>query len=173
MLRFIRGALAATLAICIAAAVSSCGTVLVTSEFVVSVDDPAGRLPSTVNVSVFDSTMGQSAEWASESMGTASAVQPYTTSFKSTATKFIGDNGPPQDVRAGLAIPQLQPKGYFAIQLKPVDGQTATVTAPFIGYYDYNVTTDGKVEPLVLKVTSTAGNLTWQFKIAASIPPAK
>ncbi len=164
---------AATFATGVALGVTSCGTALITNQFIVSVDDPSGRLPSTVKVSVFDSAMGASAEWASKTMGTATATQPYTTSFKSTTTKFIGDNGPSEQVSAGLAIPQYQPKGYFGIQLKPIDGQTVTVSAPFVGYYDYNATTDGKVPSMTLKITSTAGDLKWELKITASIPPTR
>ena len=153
---------------------SGCGNVLVENRFSVTIEDPGGRLaPGPVEVSVFDSMMGSSDEWARRSMGTATATVPYTTSFQSTATKFIGDNGPSQTIAAGLALPGFKPKGYFALNLRPIDGQTTTVAAPFVGYYDYEPARDGPVAPLVLTFTSTARESQWQIRIQVRIPASR
>ena len=96
--------------------------------------------------------------------------QPYTTSFKSTATKFVGDGSPSQQVRAGVSIPQYQSKGYFALQLSPVDGQSITLQAPFIGYYDYSAASDGAVKPLPMTVTAKSADQAWQLTVVITIP---
>ena len=152
---------------------AGCGTALVENAFSVRVEDPSGRLPDgPVEVSIFDSVMGQSDEWARTTMGTATATEPYRTSFTSTTAKMVGDHGPSERVTAGIAVPGYAPKGYFSLVLAPVDGQTVTVEAPFVGYYDYDAALDGPVPPLPLKVTSTAGDLSWRLDIVAEVPAA-
>ena len=151
---------------------TSCGTALATNAFSVTINDPGDRLGSgAIQVSVFDSQMGQSAEWAAKSMGTTSAGRPYTTSFKTATTKTVGDSSPAQQVDAGLAIPQYQPKGFFNIHVTPVDGKTLEVDAPFVGYYNYDPVKDGRVQTMRLKITCEAAELTWSLTIVALVPP--
>lgn len=160
----------ATVAV-LALLVTGCGTVLVDTTFVVAIEDPSEVLPpGPVEVSVFDSTMGTSDEWASKTMGATSPGQPYVTSFKSTATKMIGDTHPSTTVTTGLAIPGYQPKAYFSINLTPVNGQTTTSEAPFIGYYDYSASRAGAVPPLPIRVTGEAGELSWRIHLDVRIP---
>lgn len=151
-------------------AMTGCGTALITNNFSMTVVDSSGEAPESIQVSIFDSTMGASAEWAGKSQGTTTPTKPYTTSFKSTATKVVGDNGPSEQVAAGIAFPLLVPKGYFALTIKPIDGQTTTVQAPFVGYYDYNAATDGTPGTLPVEVTSQAGDLSWTLTIKAKVP---
>lgn len=151
---------------------TACGTAVVENNFEVVIEDPGHVLPAgPVEVSVFDSYQGQSDEWARKTMGTATATVPYTTSFESATTKVVGDRGPATNVTAGIAIPAYQPKGYFALDLMPVDGETTTVRAPFVGYYDAPASL--KVPPLSLRVTSQEGELQWQIKIAVQIPTTR
>lgn len=151
---------------------SGCGNVLVDNQFSAMISDPAHRLPAQIEISIFDSSMGQSAEWAEQSMGTAGPGQPYITSFETSATKFAGDSAPQRQVAAGIYIPQFQAKGYFQLQFAPADGQTEQLTAPFTGYYDYSAGVDGPVKPLALTVTSNAIDLGWRLSVVAEIPPA-
>ncbi|MGB3676684.1 MAG: hypothetical protein WA988_19815 [Candidatus Nanopelagicales bacterium] len=162
--------LAAVSATVIAVVLSSCGTALTTNNFSVTVIDVTTGEPATTQVSVFDSQMGSSAEWAAKSVGTATATVPYTTSFQTTATKVIGDSGPGTQVRAGIAFPLTIPKGYFALTLTPVDGQTTTVNAPFVGYYDYDPEVDGSVAPISLEIASRSADHTWTLSVRAAIP---
>lgn len=167
-----RGCVAAVGLSALALTTASCGTALINNEFSATVVDPSRRLPAgPVEISIFDSSMGQSDEWARKSMGTTSPGNPYTTSFKTTTTKFIGDNGPSQQVTAGVAIPAYQAKGFFQFQLTPADGQTVTLQAPFIGYYDYNAATDGPVKPLPMTITAKSGDLSWQLSVVIAVPP--
>lgn len=166
-----RGCIAAVGLSALALTTASCGTALITNEFSATVVDPGKRLPAgPTQISIFDSSMGQSDEWARKSMGSTSPGYPYTTSFTTTGTKFVGDNSPSAQVTAGLSIPQFQAKGYFSIQLTPVDGQAVILQAPFIGYYDYSAATDGAVKPLPVTVTAKSGNLSWQLTVVAAIP---
>lgn len=166
----VTGVAAAIGATVMAVALTGCGTSLITNNFSLSVVEPSGRAPESVQVSIFDSAMGQSAEWAAKSIGTATPNSPYTTSFTSTATKFAGDNSPSKRIVAGIALPQIVPQGYFALTITPVDGATTTINAPFIGYYDNNATKDGTPEPLPLEVTSNASDQTWTLTIKATVP---
>lgn len=151
---------------------TGCGTTVVENEFAVTVDDPSARLGTgPVEISVFDSLMGSSDEWSRKTMGTATGTVPYTTTIASTTTKMIGDGSPVKTITAGLAIPALQPKGYFALDLTPIEGETTTISAPFVGYYDYDPSS-GAVAPLPLQITSTANGNSWLIKIRVSIPPA-
>ena len=166
-----RGLVTAACLLAITLGTTSCGTVLITNEFSASIADPGRRLPGgPTEISIFDSAMGQCADWAQTSMGSTSLGQPYTTSFKSTATKFVGDGSPSQQVRAGVSIPQYQSKGYFALQLSPVDGQSITLQAPFIGYYDYSAASDGAVKPLPMTVTAKSADQAWQLTVVITIP---
>ena len=167
-------ALVTVLTLVSALLLSSCGTALVENRFSVSIDDPHDQFGGApVAVSIFDTTMGNSAEWAEKTMGVATPDAPYTTSFSSTTAKVLGDTSPSERVNAGLALPELQDKGYFGIGLQPVDGQTQEIQAPFVGYYDYNPSKDGPVDPLTVTVTSRAGDLSWDFQIQVQIPATR
>lgn len=104
-------------------------------------------------------------------MGTATPSTPYQNSFATSSTKIIGDGSSGGSVRAGIALPEFAPKGHYALSLKPVDGQTTTVDAPFVGYYGYDAATDGPVAPLKLTVVSTEGSRSWELGIKAKLPP--
>lgn len=162
-------ATASAVAITLCLALTSCGNVLTSNNFSFTAVSPSGQAVPKIRVSIFDSAMGSSAEWADQSMGTATSSAPYQTSFETSSTKMIGDGSSGATVRAGIALPDVAPKGYFALSLLPVDGQTATLDAPFIGYYGYNVTTDGPVAPLKLTVVSTEGSRPWQLAITANL----
>lgn len=114
--------------------------------------------------------MGTSAEWAEKSMGTSAPGQPYVNTVSTTATKMIGDNSPAPTVRAGLAVPAVTEKGYFALNLMPVSGQSATVTAPFVGYYAYSPQKDGPIDPLMVSVRSTADGANWMLELSVMLP---
>lgn len=114
--------------------------------------------------------MGTSAEWAEKSMGTSAPGQPYVNTVSTTATKMIGDNSPAPTVRAGLAVPAVTDKGYFALNLMPVNGQSATVTAPFVGYYAYSPQKDGPIDPLVVSIRSTVNGANWMIELSVMLP---
>lgn len=154
----------------LALTMTGCGTAVVENRFAVTLDDPSGVLGADpVAVSVFDPGMGASDEWARRSIGVVAPGQPYTTSFNTTTTRVLGDSSPPERVELGLALPDWRPSGHFGAAFTPVDGQTQTVTAPFVGYFGYDPTEDGEVEPVDLSITSRAGDLTWEMAVQVRI----
>ncbi|MEZ5185441.1 MAG: hypothetical protein R2720_06825 [Candidatus Nanopelagicales bacterium] len=107
---------------------TGCGTATFTNSFSVVVASPQ-------QVSVFDSTMGESAEWAERTMGRAGPAQPYTTQIAVTDTKMIFDGSPPTSLRAGLYLPAVTTDGYFSVDLPAVAAGETTLRAPFIAWY--------------------------------------
>lgn len=112
-------------------ATTGCGTVVQAENYSATI---AGATQPQ-QISIFDSSMGQSAEWAAKTLGTATSTAAYTATIHSTATKIVGDNSPPDQVEAGIALPQRTHNGYYALSVSPHDGQTTIVTAPFVAYY--------------------------------------
>ena len=149
---------------------TGCGTVLVTNNFAVSFDGQSGP----VKVSVFDPSMGASAEWAAKTMGEALPAQPYQTSFKTTATRFVGDNSPSDSVSAGLYVPDISKAGYWALTIRPVDGQRSTVTAPFVRYWASSPSPSkgsSTTSALTVVVSARRSDLTWDLSLVV-LPPA-
>lgn len=153
----------------VATVLTGCGTALVTNDFSVSFAGHTGP----VQVSVFDSSMGTSAEWAAQTMGVALTTQPYQTSFKTTATRFVGDNSASESVAAGLYVPQISKAGFWALSIRPVDGQTSTVSAPFVPYWSSSASpgkTGSAPSALTVVVTAQQSDLTWDLTLLVHFP---
>lgn len=155
----------ASFALCCLAA---CGTKSVANVVTVSVDRGTGAVPAgPLRVAVFDTTMGQSSDYAQESAGITTETQPYRTEVNVTVTKMIFDGSPAERLDLGLYLPAVAPKGYFAVSVVPGAGGTQTVKAPFVGDYDYSAETDGAVQPLPVVITATADGDAWQVALDA------
>jgi hypothetical protein len=128
-----------------AALLSGCGTATFTNSFAVAVE-------SRQQVSVFDSSMGDSAEWAGRTMGVAAPGSPYTTQVFATDTKLILDNSPPGSVRVGLFLPQVTQTGYFAIDLPSVSEGAVELDAPFVAWYSEDPVEQLPAQPLGLEI---------------------
>lgn len=107
---------------------SGCGTKSFSDSYSVAVDSPQ-------QVSIFDSMMGESAEWAEKTMGPASPGQPYTTQVSNLSTKMFYDSSPPVSIRVGLYLPDVTDTGYYAIGIEPVVAGTLTYDATFVPWY--------------------------------------
>ncbi|MFN8126552.1 MAG: hypothetical protein U0R64_08620 [Candidatus Nanopelagicales bacterium] len=152
---------------------AGCGTASYSNEFRVAVATAPSPEPRPVPVAVFDTLMGDTADWARQHLGTSAPGQPYVTTVSTTATRWIGDNSLPTELRAGLYLPTYDKTGFYALDLKPVDATTTTIQAPYVTY-DYSWETKGTPRPtgppLPLTVTYAAGDSGWIIDISV---PAK
>jgi len=138
---------------------TGCGTATFSNSFAVSVE-------RAQEVSVFDSTMGQSAEWATATMGTAAPGKPYTTRINVTDTKLILDSSPPTSVQVGLYLPDVTETGFFAISLPDVTEGSIRVDAPFVAWYSEDPV--DQLPPLPMDLDIAAGDEGWVINIAAT-----
>jgi len=107
---------------------SGCGTKSFSDSYAVAVDSPQ-------RVSIFDSMMGESAEWAEKTMGPAAPGAPYTTQVSNLTTKMIFDNSLAPSIRVGLYLPAVTQEGYYAIGMNSVVAGSQTYEAPFIPWF--------------------------------------
>lgn len=105
-----------------------CGTKSFTNSVAVVVATPQ-------QVSVFDSQMGESAEWASQWLGEAAPGQPYTREVSALDTKFVGDGSPPASLRVGVYLPDRTETGYFSLLFNDAVAGTTTQVLPFVAWY--------------------------------------
>jgi hypothetical protein len=151
-------------------ALTGCGTKVFTHTVTIAVHDARTTLGSGPHeVSLFDAGMGQSEEWARRTIGTAAAGRPFTTTITSTAAVMAGDTGPRPRFDAGLYVPAIEPRGYFAIQLAPADGQTQETAAPFVPFYGFPADAP-KPAPLVVRAAATAGDDGWRLDLVLQAP---
>lgn len=150
----------------------ACGTGVFPLEFSVSLNDPAGLAGKPpVQVSIFDPTMGDTADWAGKTMGTASPGSPYTGGFNTTDTKMVFDSSPPKEVGAGLYLPSYNSNGYFRFRFSPVAGQVQQVNPGFVPWADFYP--EGKsVVPPTLRIVSTPKDKGWSFAVTVDMPTA-
>jgi hypothetical protein len=150
--------------------VAGCGTGVYHHKIEVSLNDPTKRLgDGPIEVSIFDSLMGYSDEWARRTIGTTSAGSPYVGTWSDTDTKMVYDRTPPQSIQAGLALPALQKDGFFVLLLKPGSEQEKAMP-----YKSYGVSTreEDQIQPLTAKFTSTPSSKGWTIRMVVDIPPA-
>jgi hypothetical protein len=107
---------------------SGCGMKSFSDSYAVAVESPQ-------EVSIFDSMMGESAEWAEKTMGPAAPGQPYTTQVSNLATKMFFDGSLPTSLRVGLYLPAVTDTGYYSVSLEPVVAGPLTYEAPFIPWF--------------------------------------
>jgi hypothetical protein len=124
---------------------SGCGTASFSNAFAVRVDSPQ-------QVSIFDSMMGESAQWAGKTMGLAAPGSPYTTEVSALDTKMIFDSSPPRSVQVGLYLPSVTETGYYAIDLPAVAPGTVSVSAPFVAWYSETPVDPQPAQPMTLDI---------------------
>ncbi len=114
-------------------------------SYSVAVDSPQ-------DVSIFDSMMGESAEWAEKTMGPAAPGQPYTTQVSNLATKMFFDGSPATSLRVGLYLPAVTETGYYSISMEPVAAGTTTIEAPFIAWYSETPVDPRPALPIAMEI---------------------
>lgn len=124
---------------------SGCGTASFSNAFAVRVDSPQ-------QVSIFDSMMGESAEWAGKTMGQATPTAPYTTEVSALDTKMIFDSSLPRSVRVGLYLPSVTETGYYAVDLPTVAPGTVSLSAPFVAWYSPTPVDPLPAQPMTLEI---------------------
>jgi hypothetical protein len=158
---------------CLFVVSSACGTAVFDHVIEVQVSDPSGRLGSArVEVSVFDNQMGQSAEWARRTMGTATPGGPYIGQVSSTAAKMIFDDSLPERLTVALAVPAYEPNGYFLLQLAPPSAEETTVAAPFVPYGAYFSEGGTTTAPLPMRVRGETEAKGWKVRVTIDVPAA-
>jgi hypothetical protein len=110
------------------ALLSGCGTASFSNSVAVIV-------PSPQQVSVFDSQMGESAEWAGQWLEPAAPGKPYTRQVPALDTKFIGDNSPPAAVRLGIYLPDRTQTGYFSLIDYDAEAGVTDTDLPFVAWF--------------------------------------
>ncbi len=131
---------------------SGCGMKSFSDSYAVRVDTPQ-------QVSIFDPRMGDTRDWAEETMGPASPSQPYTTEVSNLSTKMFYDSSPPVSIRVGLYLPSVTETGYYAIGIEPVVAGTLTYDATFVPWY--SETPVDPLPPLPISMEIAAGPNGW------------
>ena len=128
---------------------TGCGMKSFSDSFAVVVDEPQ-------RVSVFDSRMGQSAEWAAKTMGQAAPGRPYVTEVANLEAKMFFDGSPPASIQIGLFLPDLADDGYYAITLNEVTAGTMDYEAVFVPWYSETPVDPRPAMSLVLDIAAGA-----------------
>lgn len=149
----------ALLAVLAAVVLSSCGTGTFDAHYRVGV---AAGGAASVPVSMFDSTMGDTQDWAERTLGTASPGQPYEATITAVETRMVTDSGPSPKLSAGLYLPSLHTDGWYVVAFTPEDGVAQDVSATFVPW-DPPATPQS---PLPLRVLATAQDSAWTVEIA-------
>lgn len=134
------------------ALLSGCGMKNFSNSFTVEVGKPQ-------QVGVFDSEMGQSAEWAQRTMGPAGPGAPYTVQIADTDSKMAFDMSPPSSIQVGLYLPAMTEEGYYSVTINDVTSGTVDFEAPFIPWFS-----ESPVEPrppLPMDLEIAAGDRGW------------
>ena len=152
---------------------TACGTAVYEHRFEVAVNDPQNRLgPPPVDVSIFDSSMGRSEEWARKTIGRSSPGQPYIGQTSSTAAKMVYDSSLPASVTAGLFLPGLEKAGFFMLSVATADGPERATT---LKYASFNVPTaeEDKIQPLTARFSSVPAKKGWTIRLTVDVPAAE
>ena len=87
-------------------ALIACGNAVFNHTVDVVVSDPTHKLGSEpLEVSVFDSRMGSTSDWARKFMGLTSDSAPYRTPYTSMKVVTIFDPPRPDELELALALP--------------------------------------------------------------------
>jgi len=129
-------ALAGLLAVLVAGvAMIACGNAVFSHTIDVVVSDPDHRLGTEpLEVSVFDSRMGSTSDWARKFMGVTSDAKPYRTPFTSMKVVTLFDPPRPDELELALALPKFEPRGFFWLRLEPRAAPSGTERAAFGPY---------------------------------------
>jgi hypothetical protein len=152
-------------------AAAGCGTAVFEHRIEIAVEDPAGRLGTPVEVSIFDPYMGRSEEWARKTMGVSSASAPHVARVTATATKMVFDASLPAAVTAALVIPAYETQGYFHLDLRPVAGVEEAAAVTFVPWGDPVPDVAGRA-PLRARYRSEPAEIGWRIHLTVEIPPA-
>lgn len=159
----LRRTVAGLLALLPSLGLAGCGTAAYTSTFRVTVDDPAGVLGSgSVRVSIFNVAQGDTRDWAEKTLGNASPAQPYTARVSTVESRIAFDGGPPDQVRAGLYLPDYRKLGWYSLDLKPKNGIEQRVEAPFVAWDGYGPQAKG-VPPLTVTIRAKSSGDSWDL----------
>ena len=152
------------LAVLAAVVLSSCGTGTFDAHYRVGVADGVTGVP----VSMFDSTMGDTQDWAERTLGIASPAQPYEATITAVETRMVTDSGPSPTLSAGLYLPTLHTEGWYVVAFTPQDGVEQDVSATFVPWDPPGT----PQPPLPLRVRATAEDSAWTVEISlpASVP---
>jgi len=161
----VRRLIASLLALLPGLGLVGCGTSAYSSTFRVVVEDPAGVLGSaSVRVGLFDVAGGDTVDWASRTVGSASESAPYVAKIATVETRGAFDGGPPGTVKAGLYLPDWRAHGWYSLELHPSNGREQEVQAPFVAFDGYASLAQG-VPPLSVTMRPKAVGDAWEIDL--------
>lgn len=147
---------------------TACGTRVTDHVVEISIDDPTQRLGESVQVSVFDHSMGYSGEWALRELRTATPSRPYVGRWWTADVVSIGNSGLKPTLDLSFALPQITREGYFFITLEPVDGESKTGVAAFTSYGSYFPDAGGMQIPVRYVARRTPDG--WHIGLTVEVP---
>ncbi|MBC8086913.1 MAG: hypothetical protein H7Z40_06580 [Phycisphaerae bacterium] len=150
-------------------ATSACGTALYKHEVQIIVDDPTGRLGSApLEVSVFDSRMGTTKEFARKTVGVSSAAAPYTRNFSTTAGVLVGSEPRPDSLEFSVSVPAIIERGFFVLRVKPGVSLSGDATAGYLLHSESEPAGDGPTLQFHYSATPLPDG--WALQIRLKVP---
>ena len=150
-------------------ALIACGNAVFNHTVDVVVSDPTHKLGSEpLEVSVFDSRMGSTSDWARKFMGLTSDSAPYRTPYTSMKVVTIFDPPRPDELELALALPKFESRGFFWVKLRPGAARTGTERAGFAPYHEFD-----RIDPvprLDVQYTATPEPKGWHLVLRLLVP---
>ena len=150
-------------------ALIACGNAVFNHTVDVVVSDPTHKLGSEpLEVSVFDSRMGSTSDWARKFMGLTSDSAPYRTPYTSMKVVTIFDPPRPDELELALALPKLESRGFFWVKLRPGAARAGTERAGFAPYHEFD-----RIDPvprLDVQYTATPEPKGWHLVLRLLVP---
>ena len=123
----------------IAATLVGCGTAVYSNPIIIRVIDPSHRLGAApIQVSAFDKHMGYGEDWVKKTMGVTAEGAPYTTALTTSGAAMAFDPPRPKTVEVSFAIPALESRGFFVLELAPAEWPNGEGRAWFCAYGSYS-----------------------------------
>ena len=150
-------------------ALIACGNAVFNHTVDVVVSDPTHKLGSEpLEVSVFDSRMGSTSDWARKFMGLTSDSAPYRTPYTSMKVVTIFDPPRPDELELALALPKRESRGFFWVKLRPGAARAGTERAGFAPYHEFD-----RIDPvprLDVQYTATPEPKGWHLVLRLLVP---
>jgi hypothetical protein len=81
--------------------------------------------------------MGYGEDWAKKTMGVTAEGAPYTTKLTTSGAATVFDPPRPKTVEVSFAVPALESRGFFVLELTPAERPNGEGRAWFCAYGSY------------------------------------
>lgn len=158
-------------AIVISVSANACGTALYKHEVQITIDDPTGRLGTPpLEVSIFDSRMGTSTEFARKSVGVTSTEVPYKRAFNTTAAALVGSAPRPDSLDLSVMVPAMTKRGFFVLRVRPGVATSGSGTAGYLLHSEFDPEGDGPQVQFHYTATPLPEGWALQIQLKAPLP---